>query len=53
MTQILVCEDDDQIRLPLVDLLEANGYEVLSAINGRDGIEWRAGKIQISLFLIS
>lgn len=39
MTQILVCEDDDQIRLPLVDLLEANGYEVLSAINGRDGIE--------------
>jgi two-component system, LytTR family, response regulator len=39
MTQILVLEDDEQIRLPLVDLLEANGYEVISATNGRDGIE--------------
>ncbi|KAF0095995.1 MAG: LytT family response regulator [Puniceicoccaceae bacterium 5H] len=39
MTKILVLEDDEQVRLPLVDLLEANGYEVLTAGDGREGIE--------------
>jgi len=39
MTRILVLEDDDSIRMPLVDLLEANGYEVEAAPNGRIGIE--------------
>jgi two-component system, LytTR family, response regulator len=37
-TLILVIEDDDSVRLPLVDVLEANGYAVLSANNGREGI---------------
>lgn len=35
---ILVIEDDDSVRLPLVDTLEANGYAVQSAENGRLGI---------------
>ncbi len=37
-TRILVIEDDENVRLPLVDVLEANGYAVLSANNGREGI---------------
>ncbi len=36
---ILVIEDDQNVRLPLVDVLEANGYSVLSATNGREGIK--------------
>lgn len=39
MTRILVIEDDEQVRLPLVDLLEANGFEVETAEDGRAGIE--------------
>lgn len=39
MTKILVLEDDESVRLPLVDLLEANGYEVIAAPDGRQGIE--------------
>lgn len=38
MTRILVIEDDEQVRLPLVDLLEINGFEVQSAENGLEGI---------------
>ena len=38
-TTILVIEDDDTVRLPLVDVLEANGYAVLAAENGRVGIQ--------------
>lgn len=38
-TLILVIEDDDTVRLPLVDVLEANGYGVLAAENGRIGIQ--------------
>lgn len=39
MTKILVLEDDDLSRQPLIDLLEASGYTVLTADNGREGIE--------------
>ncbi len=39
MSRILVIEDDEQVRLPLVDLLEINGFEVEAVDNGRDGIE--------------
>ncbi|MCC5833792.1 MAG: response regulator transcription factor [Opitutales bacterium] len=39
MTTILIMEDDAGVRLPLEDLLEAHGYSVLSAENGREGIE--------------
>lgn len=39
MTTILIMEDDAGVRLPLEDLLEAHGYGVLTAENGREGIE--------------
>lgn len=39
MATILIMEDDAGVRLPIEDLLEAHGYKVLSAENGREGIE--------------
>lgn len=34
---ILVVEDDDSVRQTLQDMLEVNGFTVLTATNGRDG----------------
>lgn len=39
MNTILILEDDDGVRLPLVDLLEANNYNVIAAENGKKGLE--------------
>lgn len=39
MSVILIIEDDDSVRENLAELLEAEGYEVFSATNGRAGIE--------------
>ncbi len=39
MTTILVIEDEAAIRENLTDLLEAEGYEVVSAANGRLGVQ--------------
>lgn len=36
---ILVVEDDEAVRQTLVDMLELNGYGVLSATNGVEGLE--------------
>jgi len=36
---ILVVEDDTAIRATLVDILELNGFEVVQASNGPDGLE--------------
>ncbi len=36
---ILVVEDDDDIRNAMVDLLESEGYNTESAINGKDALE--------------
>ena len=36
--KILVIEDDDAVRLTLRDLLELNGYTVVTAANGDDGL---------------
>lgn len=35
---LLVIEDDDPVRQTLVDMLEINGYLVVSAANGTDGL---------------
>jgi two-component system LytT family response regulator len=39
MSKILILEDDENVRLPLIDLLEAENYEVFSAPDGKKGIE--------------
>ncbi|MFT7077178.1 MAG: DNA-binding response OmpR family regulator, partial [Planctomycetota bacterium] len=39
MTRVLVIEDELSIRMPLVDVLRARGYEVLEAENGDAGLE--------------
>lgn len=39
MTTILILEDDENVRLPLIDLLEAEGYTVLAAKDGKEGLE--------------
>lgn len=36
--RILVIDDEDSVRLPLMGVLEANGYALASASNGREGI---------------
>ena len=37
--RILVVEDDTAIRATLVDIIEFNGFEVIQASNGPDGLE--------------
>jgi CheY-like chemotaxis protein len=40
MEEILLVEDDDDIRETLADLLRSRGYAVTAVTNGRDAIEW-------------
>ncbi|HBR00301.1 MULTISPECIES: EAL domain-containing protein [unclassified Roseofilum] len=39
MAKILVIEDDEAIRENVLELLESEGYEVLGAENGREGLK--------------
>ena len=39
MTRILIVEDDDAIRNNVIRMLKLEGYELVSAINGRLGLE--------------
>jgi serine/threonine-protein kinase PpkA len=39
MTRILIVEDDDAIRNNIIRLLKLEGYDIVSAINGRLGLE--------------
>ena len=39
MTRLLVVDDDHTVRINLVELLEAKDFEVLSAKDGRQGVE--------------
>lgn len=39
MSKILILEDDENVRLPLIDLLEAENYTVLAASDGKQGVE--------------
>jgi len=38
-SKILIIEDQDSIRMNLLELLDAEGYEVMGAENGRVGVE--------------
>lgn len=37
--KVLVVDDDANLRKPLVDILEASGYEVISATDGDEGLK--------------
>ena len=39
MTTILIVEDDDAIRNNITRLLKLEGYDIVSAVNGRQGLE--------------
>jgi PAS domain S-box-containing protein len=49
---ILVVEDEDAVRLLVVNLLERRGYTVLQATSGADALEvWQRARDQIDLVL--
>ena len=50
--RILVVEDDTSIRELLVELLESEGYQVASAINGLEGIKYLQSQGNPNLILI-
>lgn len=39
MDEILLVEDDDDLRESLADLLRARGYEITAVTNGRDALQ--------------
>lgn len=50
--RILVVEDDTSIRELLVELLESEGYQVASAINGLEGLKYLQSSGNPDLILI-
>ena len=50
--RILVVEDDTSIRELLVELLESEGYSVVSAINGLEGLKYLQSEPNFDLILI-
>lgn len=50
--RILVVEDDTSIRELLVELLESEGYQVASAINGLEGLKYLQSNNNPDLILI-
>jgi len=50
MTTILIVEDDDAIRNNVARLLKLEGYEVATAVNGREGLA-RAGELRPDLVI--
>jgi two-component system, chemotaxis family, chemotaxis protein CheY len=40
LRSILLVEDDVDIRLDLADLLRAEGYQVATAANGQEALDW-------------
>ena len=52
MTQVLVVDDDDDIRLLVAELLRLTGYEVEMASSGVDALEQLAGGLRPDLVLL-
>ena len=51
MTRVLVVEDEPSIRMPLVDVLLSEGYEVLEAEDGDQAVEPELRKSMVSVCL--
>jgi CheY-like chemotaxis protein len=50
---ILLVEDDIDIRIDLADLLRTEGYEVETAANGQEALDWlRDHRDQVGLILL-
>lgn len=53
MRSILLVEDDDDIRVDLADLLREEGYQVATASNGQEALEWlQVNGEQVGLILL-
>ena len=53
MRSILLVEDDDDIRVDLADILRGEGYEVATASNGQEALDWLRDHGQtVSLILL-
>jgi two-component system chemotaxis sensor kinase CheA len=50
--EVLLIEDDEDIRYALHCALEAEGYEVISAGNGREGLEVLRSRQDVALVLL-
>ena len=50
--EVLLIEDDEDIRFALHSALEAEGYEVISAGNGREGLEALRSHQGVALVLL-
>lgn len=50
--RILIIEDDNSIRELLVELLQSEGYEVASAVNGLEGLKYLQTQINPDLILV-
>ncbi len=50
--RILIVEDDNSIRELLVELLQGEGYDVTSAVNGLEGLKCLAHNPSFNLILI-
>jgi CheY-like chemotaxis protein len=50
--EVLLIEDDEDIRFALQSALEAEGYEVVSAGNGREGLEVLRSRQGVGLVLL-
>ena len=52
MRNVLVIEDDEEIRESLVEALHDNGHPAIGAANGKDGLEWLARSERPCLILL-
>lgn len=50
--EVLLIEDDEEIRTALVDALISEGYQVIAARNGEEGLEALESGEDISLVLL-